>query len=410
MEDSIAKLEDWLHGKSDNKWYAYIKRLSGNDTGLTGGHQVGVYVPRAVMAATFPSIQRTDLKNPDYLFEGHVDSHNLGVQELRAIYYNTKHYEHRSNGRDEQRITRWSTGVSATPLQISENTGALVIFAFHVQEDGLDTDELSVWVCSDVAQEDYIENLIGEVLPGSTVFKRADELFGGVVQLPLFEESELEMPEMWEIEFPTAAEIVDFVVKQYPYAGLSPDDRLLKRRVREYEVFRALEDLHVLARIKHGFDSVEVFVNLANSISNRRKSRSGRSLELHIERVFREEGLVAFETQATTEGKKKPDFLFPGMAAYHSSDTTLGTLNMLAVKTTCKDRWRQILNEAHLIPSKYLFTLQEGVSENQFNEMADEGVLLVVPEPNKKKFPINVRNKLLSLDSFIKKMKSAAQL
>ena len=32
---------------------------------------------------------------------------------------------------------------------------------------------------------------------------------------------------------------------------------------------------------------------------------------------------------------------------------------MLAVKTTCKDRWRQILNEADKIHQVHLFTLRE---------------------------------------------------
>jgi len=74
---------------------------------------------------------------------------------------------------------------------------------------------------------------------------------------------------------------------------------------------------------------------------------------------------------------------------------------MLAVKTTCKDRWRQILNEADKIPRKHLLTLQEGVSENQFDEMTQANVMLVVPEPLIIKFPENVRPKLLTLERFI---------
>ena len=47
---------------------------------------------------------------------------------------------------------------------------------------------------------------------------------------------------------------------------------------------------------------------------------------------------------------------------------------MLAAKTTCKDRWRQIINEADRIKLKHLITLQEGVSEAQFREMQEAGV------------------------------------
>ncbi len=52
---------------------------------------------------------------------------------------------------------------------------------------------------------------------------------------------------------------------------------------------------------------------------------------------------------------------------------------MLAVKTTCKDRWRQILNEADKIHQVHLFTLREGVSLAQYREMRESGVRLVVP-------------------------------
>ncbi|MCU2864148.1 type II restriction endonuclease, partial [Enterobacter hormaechei subsp. xiangfangensis] len=88
------------------------------------------------------------------------------------------------------------------------------------------------------------------------------------------------------------------------------------------------------------------FIALANSVSNRRKSRAGKSLELHLEHLFIEHGLRHFATQAITEGNKKPDFLFPSAGAYHDTEFPVENLRMLAVKTTCKDRWRQLLNEA----------------------------------------------------------------
>ncbi len=50
---------------------------------------------------------------------------------------------------------------------------------------------------------------------------------------------------------------------------------------------------------------------------------------------------------------------------------------MLAVKTTCKDRWRQILNEAQRIKPKHLLTLQEGVSHRQFDEMQESKNLVL---------------------------------
>jgi len=52
---------------------------------------------------------------------------------------------------------------------------------------------------------------------------------------------------------------------------------------------------------------------------------------------------------------------------------------MLASKSTCKDRWRQILNEAARIPNKHLLTLEPSISENQTDEMKAERVQLVLP-------------------------------
>ncbi len=74
---------------------------------------------------------------------------------------------------------------------------------------------------------------------------------------------------------------------------------------------------------------------------------------------------------------------------------------MLAAKTTCKDRWRQVINEADRIGTKHLLTLQEGLSENQFREMTDAKVLLVVPAPLVKSYPASVQPHLQTLESFI---------
>ena len=74
---------------------------------------------------------------------------------------------------------------------------------------------------------------------------------------------------------------------------------------------------------------------------------------------------------------------------------------MLAVKTTCRDRWRQILNEAGRIRTKHLLTVQQGVSETQFREMKESGVQLVVPSRLHYQHPPALRPELMSLEAFI---------
>jgi hypothetical protein len=138
---------------------------------------------------------------------------------------------------------------------------------------------------------------------------------------------------------------------------------------------------------------------VAQAVANRRKARAGRSLELHLSHVFDEEQ-VHYEVGASTEDNRRPDFLFPSSAAYHSGSAVL----MLGVKTSVKERWRQVLDEAARIPEKHLFTLSEGVSPDQFRQMEGAGLRLVVPAENRPKFPASVRPKLLTLEAFIERV------
>jgi hypothetical protein len=178
----------------------------------------------------------------------------------------------------------------------------------------------------------------------------------------------------------------------------------MRRRGCEFEVFKSVEQTLELPWIKQGFHSVDEFIARAQTILQRRKSRSGRSLELHTRTLFLEENLVEdreFSHQPESEPGKKPDFLFPSADAYRNLSFPSHKLRMLAVKTTCKDRWRQILNEADRIPEKHLLTLQEGVSKTQFREMTEARVRLVVPAPIVDYYPHEVRPHLQTLESFI---------
>jgi len=49
------------------------------------------------------------------------------------------------------------------------------------------------------------------------------------------------------------------------------------------------------------------------------------------------------------------------------------------VKSTCKDRWRQVLAEADKIPDKHLLTLEPSISANQTDEMQQRRLQLIVP-------------------------------
>lgn len=168
-----------------------------------------------------------------------------------------------------------------------------------------------------------------------------------------------------------------------PDARDDPDAALIAWLEFEEVLFRQLERVYLRSRLADRFmhrgePDVDAFVSTALSVLNRRKSRMGLSLENHVEAVLKAWPL-RFERGARTEGNSRPDFLFPGSAEYadHAFDPTL--LALLAVKSTLKDRWRQVLAEAARIREKHLLTIQPGVSPNQVEEMQRNHLRLVVP-------------------------------
>jgi len=179
-----------------------------------------------------------------------------------------------------------------------------------------------------------------------------------------------------------------------------PDKSILNWLQTEYELFKKIEVHYYSDQFSRPFKSVDKFIETANTVLNRRKSRAGISLEHHLSAVFTANRL-RISHPGKTEGKKKPDFIFPGNDKYHSKKFVKDKLVFLGAKTTCKDRWRQILNEASKIPVKHLFTLQQGISKNQLGEMCRSKVVLVVPKMYIPLYPQEYRDKILNLRNFV---------
>lgn len=398
MNNSIS---DWLDEVSGKNFVWYVKRLSGNDTLANGSHQAGPYIPRDFILDIFPSMEGKTNENQKRWIDFFIDSHG-GNANVCTTWYNNKF---RDGTRNETRLTNF--GGNSSALLDPESTGALTIFAFEL-DDNSEVRECHCWVARHKTEEDVIEERIGIIEPGEgKTWTPKNILFDDIKSTkkknPCWLEPE-DIPAKWLQDFPSGAEIIRKSVELRPDNDLNPDDRILKRRICEYDLFRSLEQAVELPNIQQGFSSIDDFVKKAQSILQRRKSRSGRSLELHTREIFIEEGLQEdqdFSWQAVSELNKKPDFLFPSDRDYHNSEFPQKNIRMLAVKTTCKDRWRQILNEADRVEIKHLLTLQEGISEKQFNEMQKENVQLVVPEPLKSSYNKSIQPHLQSLESFI---------
>ena len=189
----------------------------------------------------------------------------------------------------------------------------------------------------------------------------------------------------------------------------NPDTSILSWVDTEYELFKYIENHRYKNKITKAFNNVDEFIKFANTVLNRRKSRAGKSLEHHLSSMFRIFEFN-FSEQPKTENNKKPDFIFPSEFAYHDTNFNANKLIFLASKTTCKDRWRQILNEADRIKIKYLFTLQRGISINQLNEMYSNNVRLVVPKPYISEYPKEFRNQIFTFQKFIEKNKRTSRM
>lgn len=183
-----------------------------------------------------------------------------------------------------------------------------------------------------------------------------------------------------------------------------PDVALFVWMEHEEILFRTLEKYLLGEKLRNltqaGIEDTEPFIKLVQSALQRRKSRAGSALENHLEQVFTDHG-VTYTRTGVTENNLKPDFIFPGISHYHDSEFPHARLTMLASKSTCKDRWRQILNEAARIPNKHLLTLEPSISENQTNEMKSEQVQLVIPQGLHSSYTMAQRTWLMNIAGFI---------
>jgi hypothetical protein len=182
-----------------------------------------------------------------------------------------------------------------------------------------------------------------------------------------------------------------------------PDGSLMHWMSVEESMFRAIEKEIVERKLKAGFnDNVDEFISFSLSVQNRRKSRVGHAFENHIEEILIQNS-VEFDRGKKTEGNRKPDFIFPGIDEYLDVSYPDSKLRMLGAKTTCKDRWRQILPEAQRIKAKHLITLQPAISRQQVEEMVAENVQLVAPYALHPTYDSS--SKIISFKEFINEVK-----
>jgi len=182
----------------------------------------------------------------------------------------------------------------------------------------------------------------------------------------------------------------------------NPDHAIIQYLEKEERLFRILEKHLVQQKIQSGFEEVDEFISFSLSVQNRRKSRAGLAFENHLNHIFSANGLV-YKWKAQVENRKKPDFLFPGEKEYFDENYPVEALFILGAKTSCKDRWRQVLSEGSRVTKKHLVTIQPTISVNQLKEMSMSELQLVVPEEILTAYP--KKHGVLRLVDFIELVK-----
>lgn len=377
-------LNSAIHSVQQSK-AAWCRFITGNDTGATGSHQAGFYIPKCASSLLFDTPGRKgEFKEKTVI----VKWQNDFTTESCMKYYGQK-------TRNEYRITRFGRDF---PFLQDDNVGDLLILAKFSEEDYAgyvlssdeDIDEFFATFNLSPDQTNQLIDVAGVVKPDVKIAQLLQEF---AAHFNSFPETRI-MADGARDCFNRAYNIADEFLRD------QPDDILLNWVDTEYRLFRFMEEKVYADIMSKPFGSIDSFVQMANEVLNRRKSRAGKSLEHHLSNIFTKNELL-FEEQAVTEDNKKPDFLFPNGGCYHNLLFPADDLIVLGAKTTCKDRWRQVLTEADRVDVKYLFTLQQGISKNQLKEMNDSHLTLVVPHKYIDDFPKEFQSDIIDLCGFI---------
>lgn len=362
---------------------ALLKFISPNDAGITGTHQCGFYLPKPVwgMYADFgPEKGRNDEAQVEIRWQG-----DQLLTESRVKWYGKQ-------TRSEYRLTRFGRDF---PFLTPESVGDMLVLIPESHH------RFKAYVLDNDEDIEDIQAALGVEVTG----------FWGVYEggKPRVETEDQCLQRRFRDfvkdldDFPTGDAFSQSTLESLRecmarFDRLNADKTLVCCVETEYKLYRLAERQICQKDIVRVFKDVDDFINTASSIMNRRKSRAGRSLENHFGYLLRRAGIPYAVRPPDVDGK--PDIIIPSVDAYRDKRYPVNKLFMVGVKTTCKDRWRQVLREAKRIEDKHIMTIQQGISTKQLNEMREAGVQLIVPLEFHKQYPSSDM-RLLEVEQFV---------
>lgn len=369
---------------------AVLKYITANEVGLTGSHQRGYYLP--VSSEIWP------LFTPQRPEKGVTHTHPIEVTWPDGTVTNSHVKWYGDKSRNEYRLTNFNR-IHGFPYLAPELLGALlVLIPVKAQQ------KFSAYV---IDEPDDVEEVIAAL--GVSPAKETALFVRGAAP-----ETETECIERYFIrfckgltKFPSGDEFSSATLKILEkclsgFGSLDVDEALVCAIDKEYDLYLRVEQKLCESLLVRAFKNVDEFIATAKTITNRRKSRAGRSLENHVSYLLKREN-IPHDLRPNIQGK--PDVVIPSKKAYDDKKFDDRRLFLIACKTTFRDRWPQVLKEGKRVVQKNLFTLQKGMAASQLKELDDANVNVIVPNRYRKGYPKSPR--VLSVADFFDRVKGA---
>jgi hypothetical protein len=364
---------------------ALLKFISPNNVGLTGSHECGYLLPKGAweMYTPFPPVKGSNEKH-----DVTITWQDGRVTDSVITWYGAAKSEYRLTcfGKDFPYLNEGVVGDMLVLIATSPNT--MLAYVLDLDED-IEEIEATLGVQAFGKWGVYKDGAPQETENENACVERRIREFS--VRFTEFPDNDVFSTE--------TREILNSCSKNFRRLPL--DSALVKAYSTEYEIFRAVERILCQNEVSGKlFKDIDAFLKVAGRIMNRRKSRAGRSFENHVETLL-VNARVPHEMRPNLGADGAPDIIIPSTKAYFDREYPKDRLFVVGLKTTCKDRWRQVTQEGLRVERKYLLTLQKGISRKQLAQMEAATVSLVVPKALHEFYPKDSPVQPLTVESFV---------
>jgi len=177
------------------------------------------------------------------------------------------------------------------------------------------------------------------------------------------------------------SKIIDKIGDEAYKVFLTEQEMAGKRAIKKYFTSLIPSSSTRKSSIEKVANNFKEFDRFFLSLAQSRKPRAGSTFEWIIKGLFKKLN-YPFAEQQVINGK--PDFLMPAKTHY---DKNPMDCIIFTVKTTVRERWRQIVTEGTRGLGFFLATVDDKISDNQLAEMLRNRIYLVVSSKLKAKVP-----------------------